>query len=244
MNITYHLLTSPGGREVNEDSVGMAEHGDAKCFILADGLGGHGGGEIASALAVSTLRQAFESYEMNESESWLQAAFNCAQSCVMELHKETGKIHELKTTLTAVVTEPDRFQWCHIGDSRIYLFRRGKFYRRTLDHSVPQMLVAAGEIKEKEIRNHPDRNRLLRVIGTEWESPRFELSRLYSVSPGDAILLCSDGFWELVEEKQMEKLLKRAVSVEEWVQLMEEEVLRNGRDREMDNYSAVAVWLR
>ena len=229
---------------MNEDCVGMSEHGSAKCFILADGLGGHGGGEIASALAVKTMQEAFGSFEPEESEEWLQAAFQCAQTGIMDLQAETGRLHELKTTLTAVTVEQDRFQWGYIGDSRIYLFRRGKLYHRTLDHSVPQMLVAAGEIKEKEIRNHPDRNRLLRVIGTEWESPRYELSRLYSATAADSLLLCSDGFWELIEEKQMEKLLKSASDVREWVLTMEKEVLRNGKGREMDNYSAVGVWLR
>lgn len=244
MEVTYHILSETGGRPVNEDSVGMARHGEAYCFTLADGLGGHGSGEIASALAVETLEEVFREFEPEEAETWLTNAFLCAQQNVMEKQKELNNTNGIKTTLTAVVIEEDRFQWAHIGDSRIYLFRRGKCQRRTLDHSVPQMLVSAGEIREKDIRHHPDRNRLLRVIGTEWDSPRFEVGRAFSPSKTDSLLLCSDGFWELIDEKTMERELRKAETVEEWIKAMEREVLRNGEQKEMDNYSAIGIWLR
>lgn len=67
-------------------------------------------------------------------------------------------------------------QWGHVGDSRLYYFKNGKIVKRTLDHSVPQMLVARGEIDEKEIRHHPDRNRLVRVMGMEWDEPKYQVS--------------------------------------------------------------------
>lgn len=70
----------------------------------------------------------------------------------------------------------NKVQWGHVGDSRLYAFAKNKVKLRTLDHSVPQMLVFAREIKEKQIRNHPDRNRLLRVMGIEWEKPMYELA--------------------------------------------------------------------
>jgi len=74
---------------------------------------------------------------------------------------------------------------------------------RTLDHSVPQLLVKSGRIKEKEIRKHPDRNRLLKVMGVVWASPEYEKSRVITLNGKEAFLLCSDGFWELIEEKKM-----------------------------------------
>ena len=86
----------------------------------------------------------------------------------------------------------------------------------TLDHSVPQMLAAIGEIKENEIRHHPDRNRLLRVLGTEMEEPRHQKSEWMEKQTHQAFLLCSDGFWELINEKKMEWCLKWAKSPEQW----------------------------
>ena len=246
MELSYYMLTSVGGRDHNEDCIGMAEAPAVKIFALADGLGGHGKGEVASALAVEAVKSLADSYIEGGAELWLSAAFTTAQNNVIAAQDEANNHSGMKTTLCVLAVEEDSVQWGHIGDSRVYLFKRGRYNRRTADHSVPQMLVAAGEIKEKEIRHHPDRNRLLRVIGSEWETPKYEITKAISASRGDSFLLCSDGFWELIEEKTMEKLLHTSETPEEWVKAMAEEVERNGKAQEssMDNYSAIAVWLR
>ena len=114
---------------------------------------------------------------------------------------------------------------------------------RTLDHSVPQMLVNIGEIDEDEIRNHPDRNRLLRVMGAEWETPQYQYSEKIPLKKGQAFLLCSDGFWELITEKMMIRFLRRADSVDEWLDTMMDYVEEKGKEKNMDNYSAIAVWI-
>ncbi len=136
----------------------------------------------------------------------------------------------------------NKVQWGHVGDSRLYAFAKNKVKLRTLDHSVPQMLVFAREIKEKQIRNHPDRNRLLRVMGIEWEKPMYELAEQTQLEKYQAFLLCSDGFWELIDEKQMCKLLKNSSTVEEWMQAMVEVIKQNGIGKNMDNYTAIALW--
>ena len=105
------------------------------------------------------------------------------------------------------------------------------------------MLALSGEIKESEIRHHPDRNILLRVIGIDWEEPMYALLPRVPLSKCQAFLLCSDGFWELIEEKTMCELLKKAGSVEEWLDSMVRVVRENGAGTDMDNNSAVAVWL-
>ena len=104
------------------------------------------------------------------------------------------------------------------------------------------MLVLSKEIKESQIRNHPDRNILLRVLGIEWDDPMYELLVPISLKKCQAFLLCSDGFWELIEEKEMCELLKKSSSVEEWLFSMVEVVKKNGVGRNMDNYSAIAIW--
>jgi serine/threonine protein phosphatase PrpC len=122
------------------------------------------------------------------------------------------------------------------------MFRKNKMRVRTLDHSVPQMLVQSGELKEKNIARHPDRNRLLRVLGVEWDSPRFDVSDELDVSQAQAFLLCTDGFWEFLEPKAMERCLKNSSGAKEWLSAMTSQVERNGAGSDMDNYTAVAVF--
>ncbi len=93
--------------------------------------------------------------------------------------------------------------WGHVGDSRLYFFRQGRILEQTKDHSVPQMLLAAGEITADEIRNHPDRNRLLANLG-DGKPNRFRVRKQIQIASGDAFLLCTEGFWEIVLEREME----------------------------------------
>lgn len=240
--ISYDLLTDVGSRGNNEDSVGMFQSGEAFCFVLADGLGGHGKGELASRIAVDQAIAAF-AQEGCASGECLSRCFLNGQSAIQEMQKQDRTASDMKTTCVLLQIGPDLIQWGHIGDSRLYYFKNRKLIARTLDHSVPQMMVAAGQIKEKHIRNHPDRNRLLRVMGIEWDEPKFQLGEPVVREEGQVFLLCSDGFWELIDEKKMISCLKKADSPKEWLLRMEEAIQKQGRGRDMDNYSAVAVWI-
>ncbi|WP_418420711.1 PP2C family protein-serine/threonine phosphatase, partial [Butyribacter intestini] len=101
-----------------------------------------------------------------------------------------------------------------------------------------------GDIKESEIRHHPDRSRLLRVVGTPWDSPKYSVSKKIKIGKKTTFLMCSDGFWELIDEKTMCKLLKKSATPAEWLEEMRKIVLENGRGTNMDNYSAIAVFIR
>lgn len=239
--VRYELLSNPGDRENNEDSIGMYQNGEEYCFVLADGLGGHGKGEEASRLAVERSVMAFA--EKGGGEEVLNQSFAQAQTAILEGQKADYHAQDMKTTLVLLHVGEESLQWGHIGDSRLYYFKNNKLVRRTLDHSVPQMLVASGQIKEKQIRNHPDRNRLLRVLGIDWDEPKYQIDEPVQREGVQAFLLCSDGFWELVDEKKMQHYLKKAKTPGQWLALMEETVKKNGRGKNMDNYSAVAVWL-
>jgi serine/threonine protein phosphatase PrpC len=124
------------------------------------------------------------------------------------------------------------------------MFNNNKMIMRSLDHSVPQMLVFAGELKEKNIRNHPDRNRLLRVLGARNVDLKVDYSDEYTIDDCQAFLLCSDGFWECITERKMCKFLKKSKSVQEWLDMMVKEVEKNGKGTNMDNNSAIAVWVK
>ena len=232
--ITYKVYTDIGNREVNEDSVGMLEIDGRFCFVLADGLGGHGKGECASAMAVETVLSLFDK---NYNGDFLDTAFKNSQDNVLDAQKTDYELSDMKTTLVTLVIDDGKAIWGHIGDSRLYHFNKNKIISHTLDHSVPQMLVMSGEIKEKDIRGHEDRNRLLRVIGSPWSNHSYELSKETDLKKCQAFLMCSDGFWELIEEKTMISLLKKSSSVEEWMDEMVAEVKKNGIDTNMDNNS-------
>lgn len=238
--ITYKIISRNGSRPVNEDSTGMHQMGEEYGFFLADGLGGHGKGDVASQTAI---QQAILQFEQGGcSEETLKSVFEAGQASVLEQQRLAGNTQGMKTTMTALLLNNQTIRWGHIGDSRIYYFYNNKLVCRTMDHSVPQMLVAAGEIKEKEIRHHPDRNRLLRVMGVDEETLRYQLAEPIARRGRQAFLLCSDGFWELIDEKEMTTLLKKSKTVEQWLDDMEVLVRRHGYGTNMDNYSAVAVW--
>lgn len=150
----------------------------------------------------------------------------------------------MKTTVTCLVLRGETAKFAHIGDSRIYYFEKGKYVMRSQDHSVPQMLVKRGEIAEKDIRRHEDRSLLLRVMGTEWDGPKYQVVEGITLTKRSSFLLCSDGFWELIDEKMMCKTLKKAANPQEWLDSMEKNVLENGKGTNMDNYSAIAVFVR
>lgn len=239
--ISYAMITKPGSRKRNEDSILMCEKKGCWAFVLADGLGGHGRGDTASAAVTD---QAIKVFKRNGAgESYLDDAFRCAQGWLLQKKAALGITEEMKSTMVVLQITKEYARWAHIGDSRLYYFQGGHLVKRSLDHSVPQMLVFSGQIKEEEIRDHEDRNKVLRVLGTPWEGPSYEIGEPVALTGDQAFLLCSDGFWELITEKEMEKTLKQSKSVAQWMNKMEKIVEKNGADREMDNYSAVCVYI-
>lgn len=239
----WATITNIGSRDVNEDCIAVIEQKDCMVFVVADGLGGHGKGEVAANLAINTFREIFQkSKELLLHR--MEEAFRQANSNIVTEQKKRFEQRNMKTTVVSLAIENDSVIWGHIGDSRLYAFSFGHIKTRTLDHSVAQMLVMKREITEKEIRNHPDRNRLLRVLGTEGVEPRFEITNGKSLKKYQAFLLCSDGFWELILEKEMQECLRKSKSPKEWLENMEKIVCQRGEEREMDNYSAIGIWTR
>lgn len=239
--VTFNMISEKGEREHNEDSVGYKQLGDRYCFVLADGLGGHGKGEVASRIVVDSILSHFEN--CYKREIFLTESLAIAQEQLLMEQKKNNCPTEMKTTVVCLLIDDDYVQWGYAGDSRLYMFQKRKYAHRTLDHSVPQMLVLSKEIKEKEIRFHEDRNRLLKVMGMAYDKMVFEVSQPLERKENRQFLLCSDGFWEFVLEKEMEKLLKKAKTPEEWIESMRLLALEHGSGKNMDNFSAVGVWL-
>ena len=242
----YAKMSCVGERSNNEDAVGIAADGQRECFVVCDGLGGHNMGEAASRMAVETSLAQFGSFCSSsaspDSQVFLSQCFLKSQEAILQYQKLERRAKGMKTTMTILLRNGSTLQWCHIGDTRLYYFHNAKLVCRTLDHSIPQMLVRTGEIKEEQIRFHEDRNRLLRVLGAEVEQLKFDISEPVRLEDRQAFLLCTDGFWEWIDEKEMTACLKESRSPDDWLKRMEKVILASGSGKDMDNYSAAAVF--
>ena len=241
-HMTCYALSSRGGREANEDSVAVARSPFAALCVLADGLGGHGMGDVSSQLVCRHIKEVFGKWQGADMERFLRDSFDSAQICLTLEQVRLKAQDRMKTTAVAVVADGAQVGWAPVGDSRLYYFKDGSLVGRTLDHSVPQKLATAGEIQECQIRGHEKRNQLYRVMGKPWKKPAYVLGGPIPFEDNQVFLLCSDGFWEYILEEQMEELLRRSETPKEWILAMEQEVLKNGAGKNMDNYSAVALF--
>jgi serine/threonine protein phosphatase PrpC len=234
----WATLSAPGGRRGNEDRAGETATPTGRAFVVADGLGGHAAGEIAAEACVRAVCEALKEAEF--SSHALAASFEAAQRAVQEAQREDAAVG-CRTTAVVLLLAGERALWGHLGDSRLYLFRGGRVIHQTLDHSVPQALVQTGVIRPSEIRSHRDRNRLLRSLGGEGDAAATLLPAPLALQPGDAFLLCTDGFWELVTEAEMEAALREAKDPEDWLRRLEGRLLAKASG-EFDNYTATAVF--
>ena len=235
------IFTDPGGRPVNEDFADMLMKKGARCFVLCDGLGGHGMGDKASRFVARFVLREFA--RCTDIGAFITRVLPDAQTALREEQARKGITGKMKTTAVVLVLDDESAYCAHIGDSRLYRFRGGVADFRTRDHSIPQMLVMTGEIGEEQIRSHPDRNKLLRALGDDREEIKCETARL-DLRPGDAFLLCSDGFWEPVTEDEMLALLSSCRSAKDWVSKMAALAVRNSAGSSMDNYTAVGVMVK
>lgn len=238
LDISYGCLTNKGERSVNEDYIGVAITKQVVSFILCDGLGGHGNGDVASKFVVEQMKHSLE-----ECRS-IEESIMISQKALLKKQLDENAGNTMKTTLTCLSITDNNARFGHVGDSRIYYFEKAKYKLRSQDHSIPQMLVNRGDIREKDIRHHEDRSRLLRVMGTEWNEPKYQMVDHIPLTKNSSFLLCSDGFWELIDEKNMCKTLKKASDPDDWLRSMEEIIWKNGRGSNMDNYSAIAIFVR
>ena len=236
MRLSAYCYTNRGGRDHNEDSVRCSVEEERGVFVLADGLGGHGRGEVASALAADVLLEGCTAAAPGPEE--LLELFQKANETVMSEQGKPGQ-EEMKTTAVVLSIDGDRAVWGHIGDSRLYRFSNGTLTQETRDHSVTYMKYLGGEISYMDICHDDDRSSLLRALGKLPCKPEAGQGSLH---PGDAFLLCSDGFWEYVYREEMLADLLKAETPEQWAQSM---LLRHIRrtPEGNDNFSLICVFV-
>jgi PPM family protein phosphatase len=235
-------LSSPGGRARNEDACGFRLGVAGAVWVVADGLGGHVGGERAAQLAVATLLERLGDTPARAPAD-LALAIDATQQTLLAARTAGGPAGAAgNTTVVVLSSDGERALWANVGDSRLYHFRGGLLLTQTRDHSVPQALAGAGEIPAGAIRGHEDRNRLLRCLGGEGTARPSVTEEPIALEAGDVFLLCSDGFWEPVTEEDMTATLTTASSPEVWLAEMELGLIERVAPGH-DNYSALAIFV-
>ncbi|GAA3595608.1 protein phosphatase 2C domain-containing protein [Klugiella xanthotipulae] len=221
-------------RANNQDS-GYSGH---NMFVVADGMGGHAGGDVASALTIKNIVELDHEFDTPEEAA---EAFRKRLLSTNRLLSETVYEHPelagMGTTVSGVIAVGNQLALAHIGDSRVYLLRDGEFSQITADHTFVQRLVDSGRITEEEAKTHPRRSVLMRVLGDVDSSPEIDTS-VFTTLPGDVWLLCSDGLSSYVENDELHSILTNRHSLDNAVDKLIEKSLVHGAP---DNVTAVLL---
>ena len=205
--MTFYSKTHKGlVRKKNEDSCYAPEHNNGFVAVVADGMGGHNAGEVASQIVIQTIRESLETKRPESiTEEDVKLAMALANKRVWDQANTDDSQKGMGSTATLAVFTGKKTIIGHVGDSRAYLFRGRMLEQLTKDHSYVQILIESGYITDEEALHHPHRNIITRAIGTENEVDADVFS--VSLSPGDTLLLCSDGLNNSVSDKKISEIL-------------------------------------
>lgn len=246
MQIDLAILSRRGGRNYNEDACGHWHSERNLCCVVADGAGGHGGGDHAARLAVQHILSTYAAAPDGSPEA-IRRMIVDADRTIIEHRQDGTPLQNMHSTVVALFVdlENDDAAWGHCGDSRLYVFRGGRIAQRTRDHSVVQSLVESGLITEEKMRSHPQRSELLSALGVGESDLQVSTSQApWKIAPGDVFLLCTDGLWEYVEDRPLEESLAAAASPKAWLDDLEQRVLQAASHKPRhDNFSALTAWV-
>lgn len=221
-------------RSNNQDSGYAGSH----LFVVADGMGGHAGGDVASAITVNRIAETDRLYSSpNDAEFALHAALLAANTLLAETVFEHGELTGMGTTVSGLLRVGDHVAIAHIGDSRIYLFRDGELSQITADHTFVQRLVDSGRITAEEAAVHPRRSVLMRVLGDVDASPEIDTT-VMPTRPGDRWLICSDGLSSYVADDKVQAVLSSVSDAQDVADRLVRESLDQGAP---DNVTVVLV---
>jgi protein phosphatase len=199
-------------------------------FIVADGMGGHRGGEIASKLAVDTVIASFYASDEKTPVAAFKKAFSEANRVIIEKSREDVALFGMGTTCTALAIRPGEAYFAHVGDSRAYILRGGELKQVTEDHSLVGEMVRSGIISDEDAKVHPRRNVITRSLGTHEELETDTPDSPLPLIDGDVFLLCSDGLTSLVDEEELEVVVGANSPREACDRLVELANAKGGKD--------------
>ena len=233
-----------GNRKSNQDNLASIEAENGVVLILGDGLGGKKGGELASEVLVKTVRDEVEKHEfpIDHPERFLEAIIIQAHYKIKEAGLKQTPPLEPGTTAVVCIVQEGMAWWAHVGDSRCYLFRDGLSMYRTQDHSYVEELYQQGQLSMEKKDGHPMRNLVTQCIGLPEITPTVSVNKGVPLQQGDVILLCSDGFWEPLDDAQMGAILDEHDKLDISINVLAERAETASYPRS-DNTSAVAMRL-
>lgn len=217
----YSYLTDPGKvRDHNEDSVTIVKNDSGEILlILADGMGGHKGGEIASSIAVTHIGKRFTEIttvgNREDSINFLKEIVSEANMLLYKYSSENPESQGMGTTLVMALLTKDFLLYGNIGDSSGYAIKDGKMYKITTDHTLVNLLVKSGELTEEAAKNHPKKNVLMRALGANMsvEMDVFDVER-----DVEGVFLCSDGLSNMLSIDQIENVLNSSLPIDDKLQ--------------------------
>jgi PPM family protein phosphatase len=225
-------------RPANEDYYCFAEPESDERFnrrgrllVVADGMGGHVGGQVASGIAVDALRDVFLNGQSDDLHDLLVEGFSRAQQLIIEKTTQSPELRGMGTTCTAAIVHQGQLSYGHIGDSRLYLIRRGQPSQVTEDHSLVNRLLKEGSITPEQAAVHEDRNVLTAALGMPTENISADFSdKPIPLEVGDGIVLASDGLHGLVNPDEIREAVEKETPYQACHSLVELAKLRGGPD--------------
>jgi serine/threonine protein phosphatase PrpC len=239
MQFSVYQISRKGGREKNEDRMGYCYTRDAGLFALADGMGGHPEGEVASQLALQTLAALFQREakpRLAEPLRFLHDAIIAGHHQLLRYATERGLMDTPRTTLVACLIQGNAAYWAHCGDSRLYLVRGDKLVARTRDHSYSELQETLSQVVP--MGDRVNRNVLFTCLGSPGK-PVVDTAGPLLVHPGDRVMLCSDGLWGTVSDPIITDILATR-PISDAVPELVERALRAAGERS-DNVTVLAV---
>lgn len=213
----YFSITDPGRvRERNEDCVSVCENAmKEKLLIVADGMGGHKNGEVASSLALNLICDRFKSISSvgnkEDAINWIQTTVSEANVEIFRYVKDHPESQGMGTTVVLAILTPSFLLIGNIGDSSGYVYKNKKIHKITIDHTLVNLLVKSGEITKEEAKNHPKKNVLMKALGS---TTNVEMD-IFNIELGvDGVFLCSDGLTNMLEDSQIAKVLNEEIPLD------------------------------
>lgn len=241
MRFSIYQQSLVGARRNNQDRVAYSYSKDALLLAVADGMGGHIKGEVAAEITVSLLVERFQRNARSTIKNpyeFLSETLHAAHQAISDYADENGLSESPRTTIVACVIQNGKAYWAHVGDSRLYFFRDGKIIARTNDHSRVQQMLDAGIITAEQAAKHPERNRIYNCLGGP-QLPLVWLANPLPVTPGDTIMLSSDGFWAHLPDDEIGSAVAKNSIVDCLPGLMQVAEKRGGK--KADNITVVAM---
>lgn len=214
----YLAITDPGKvRDHNEDSVIICENKNKEVLMaVADGMGGHKAGEVASSIAVAHLEQKFVALDTigsyDDAVRWIEITVNEINEKIYQYTVDNPASQGMGTTLVLSIMTEEMLIFGNVGDSSGFVVRNGKLHKITQDHTLVSLLISTGELTDDEARHHPRKNVLMKALGSV---TNIDMDIFHVENEVDGIFLCSDGLTNMLDEEQINKILKEKSSIEE-----------------------------